>query len=1283
MQVLYRFFSRSLMLSLAVFFLYFNNIERSSATHVMGADIQFECIGKDSFMVSFQLYRDCNGVNLGAAANLSITGLDGSCGGSLSLTRQSINDITPVCSDECTKCESQSCSFQFGMELHTYTGILDLSNSNCCEFRFSYSLCCRNNAIENISNPGGSVFNTRAELNICVDEGCPTTPEFTMDPVAIMCNEVEFIYNQGAFSIDGDSLSYKMVDPLQGAGAGSPVSWVGDFNAREPLVYYGMQFGPDMSFPLGFHLDSVTGDMMFTPMDDMQGIMTIEVTQWRNDSVVSRVRRDLQFAVIDCPDNNPPILDVDYNHEVCAGTNLSIPIFVTDPDSSPPDPDSVYLDWNGAIEGATMDPDSGLVYAQSVFSWTPEQSDARPSPHRFVVSGRDNACPVPAIVARAVSIRVKPQPMANISYTINDCGEVQFTANLINVGAASFEWSGGGGIRSTQSSFTHKFKEPGTYPFTLTLLSDDCANLYIDTVIVPEFITVDAGENKLICEGDDIFVATQTQYEVGNVSYQWSTGETTPTVSNTFYSDTSVIVFVEDESGCINSDTVHVDVIQNPVADLGSDIRICGGTSADIFSGFPDAYQHQWTNLANNQVFSVDSMVSIADSGTYVVEVIDTSSVACYGSDTIAVFVNPEVSVIVDPPEICYGEESTLTADGGNEFMWLSIDSVFLAQGPEYVVSPEETTEYIVVAHSTIKGVYCEDSDIVEVVVHPLPVVEAPDRGPLCEDHGSFHLGFGVPNGGRWFGPGVSNRFFDTRNVGPGSYWLKHDFTDARGCYNIDSTEMIVHALPEIDEMDNVHLCSWDDPYVLRANPPGGVWAGHRIQQAQGQYWIDPREVNLGTHVYTYTYEDQNGCVNTETKRITISQTREAIPGEYGPFCIDNGLVTLQGSPGGPGGSWEGTGVTGNRFDPAEAGAGSHELTFTYVTGQGCTDQATTTIVVNPLPVVTASIEDDISLVCETEESVGLIGSPAGAGGRWSGPGTSGNAFRPGTAGPGNHELVYEFEDANGCVNDDAVEIEVEAAPSVTILSGGDVLCVGVPYNLEASYTNAPGGIVWSTSGDGTFSPNANADAIEYIPGPADDASGAFTVQLQSVSVDGQVCAVATDEISVEMHPRPETAFTVDRISGCEPHEVFFTDQSETPWGETTVTGWNWNFGDGTTSSEEHPSHTFAQAGSYIVTLNTESSEGCQGNPVSMTIDVHPRPEADFVADPEVTTIITPMIRFENRTLEKGAETGYTWNFGDHVVPGGGESDAVNPVYQLHRYGPLHDHPVCSKQLRL
>lgn len=81
---------------------------------------------------------------------------------------------------------------------------------------------------------------------------------------------------------------------------------------------------------------------------------------------------------------------------------------------------------------------------------------------------------------------------------------------------------------------------------------------------------------------------------------------------------------------------------------------------------------------------------------------------------------------------------------------------------------------------------------------------------------------------------------------------------------------------------------------------------------------------------------------------------------------------------------------------------------------------------------------------------------------------------------------------------------------------------------------------------------------------------------------------------------------------------VQFTDQSYDPDG--SVVGWLWNFGDGTTSTQQHPSHTYVTANTYIVNLTVTDNEGTTGISGRIIV-VQPGPGGTFGDFTEVTPL--------------------------------------------------------------
>jgi PKD repeat protein len=125
---------------------------------------------------------------------------------------------------------------------------------------------------------------------------------------------------------------------------------------------------------------------------------------------------------------------------------------------------------------------------------------------------------------------------------------------------------------------------------------------------------------------------------------------------------------------------------------------------------------------------------------------------------------------------------------------------------------------------------------------------------------------------------------------------------------------------------------------------------------------------------------------------------------------------------------------------------------------------------------------------------------------------------------------------------------------------------------------------IWSWEfGDGTTSTEQNPTHIYTTKGTA--ATNTFTVTLTVTNPNGQDTKKKIDYITVTQTPIAE--FTVDSRQGKAPFVVQFRDLSA-----GNPTSWSWEFGDGTGSSEQNPSHTYPYEGAYDVRLTVSNQFG-------------------------------------------------------------------------------------------
>jgi len=155
----------------------------------------------------------------------------------------------------------------------------------------------------------------------------------------------------------------------------------------------------------------------------------------------------------------------------------------------------------------------------------------------------------------------------------------------------------------------------------------------------------------------------------------------------------------------------------------------------------------------------------------------------------------------------------------------------------------------------------------------------------------------------------------------------------------------------------------------------------------------------------------------------------------------------------------------------------------------------------------------------------------------------------------------------NGCIGKDTAVITVNPSPVVS-LGKDTAICIGTSLQLDAG--SQAGAFLWSTG--------ANSRQISV------SGSGTYWVKADL----GACSSRDTIAISTQNAVTPALGYTV--TSTCLPVLVKFTDSSVVRCGP--VTQWHWDFGDGSTSNQQHPQHTYTTAGSFTALLELSTGMG-------------------------------------------------------------------------------------------
>lgn len=314
-----------------------------SATHLMGGEITYECIGPNRYRIRVKLYRDCSGIALENPITLRYSSTQCNVNASISLNRISVRDVTPTCPGGQSRCGGNG---PYGWEEHVYEGILQFP-AGCSDWTLWYTNCCRNSSIT--TGPADDYFTIYTNLNNTVAP-CNNSPVFNNPPTAIACLGQRTCLNPGITDPDGDSLVFSLTY-CRGSSPTGSVNYSGGFSGTNPLPTVG-----------GTTVDPRSGTVCFTPSQLAIGVICIRVEEYRNGVKIGEYLRDMQVRVISCTNQLPTASGINgvpydpndantYTLEVCAtGANYCFDLNFSDPDPG----QNLTVSWNNAIPGASF-----------------------------------------------------------------------------------------------------------------------------------------------------------------------------------------------------------------------------------------------------------------------------------------------------------------------------------------------------------------------------------------------------------------------------------------------------------------------------------------------------------------------------------------------------------------------------------------------------------------------------------------------------------------------------------------------------------------------------------------------------------------------------------------------------------------------------------------------------------------------------------------------------------------------------------------------------------------
>jgi len=159
-------------------------------------------------------------------------------------------------------------------------------------------------------------------------------------------------------------------------------------------------------------------------------------------------------------------------------------------------------------------------------------------------------------------------------------------------------------------------------------------------------------------------------------------------------------------------------------------------------------------------------------------------------------------------------------------------------------------------------------------------------------------------------------------------------------------------------------------------------------------------------------------------------------------------------------------------------------------------------------------------------------------------------------------------------------------------------------------------------------------------------AAGIYEVSLNNGTGPN---SVEVGTITITVYPDLDIMIDAELIDLCSPKVYQFTNNTVLPNG-ITATGYEWDFGDGETSSQENPIHTYGQAISgnedIKLTIFTDIA-GCDNNKIFtafINVSNEPTLQARFTPNPSLSCSVPSLVFFNSQQLEN---VSYLWDFGD------------------------------------
>lgn len=697
------------------------------AGHIAGGEMYYTYLGPGSapntakYQITLRLFRECN--PQGTAADLPPNVFIGIFKNTIPATLIQTADVakstfTTIQLSKNSKiyaCIINPPEVCYQVATYTFTKELPLEPYG---YTFAYQTCCRSNSILNVQKfniPGGNGPGEGATYmseipgtNILPDSSHNSSAVFNIKDTVLICKSKNIDLDFSATDVDGDSLSYTLCAAYNRGVATNSGNVTPSAPPYQNVTY---NSGYSGSQPMGstIQINPKTGYITGTAPSIGAYVINVCVSEYRKGKIISVHRKDFMIEVGDC---DFAAAELKPSYITCDGFTLQFRN-----ESTSANIRSYYWEFGDSSDAS---------------------SSTEPTPsHTYADSGTYNVklvvnlgeqCSDSTITKALVYPGFIPNFKVNGSCVLNAYSFIDQTTTKYGV-VDSWYWNFGDVAAASDTSIqqnpTYKYNSIDTVNVLLVVTnSKGCLDSITKPLYVSDKPTIASPfHDTLICNIDTLQL--QATSGTASATFSWSppVNISNLNIPNPLVSpkDTTTYIVTVNDKGCVNTDSIRVNVISKVLLDAGADTTICRTDSIQLLPN-TNALYFQWSPATSLSSASIKNPRAAPLSDVQYQVVGSVGKCSALDFINIKVVPYPAANAGADTT-ICYGKTTILRANTESpDFSWYPTSSLLNANTLTPVAGPSSTTAFIFTVTDTLG---CPKPVSDTVVVNVIPPVNA------------------------------------------------------------------------------------------------------------------------------------------------------------------------------------------------------------------------------------------------------------------------------------------------------------------------------------------------------------------------------------------------------------------------------------------------------------------------------------------------------------------------------------------------------------------------------